>query len=129
MLTPNGVYMINIIDAYETDEHAEEDGQEKDRGGRRSQTPPRRPQIRREALAEGTPLRRLPGAWTETAKLRSPTFIFSGPTQARAGPRETFVVVASMKPLDLNDLGHRDDDPKFYSKGRRTEPKPYGPGG
>ncbi len=43
------------------------------------------------------------------------------------GLRETFVVVASMKPLDLNELGHRQDDPKFYSKGTRTEPKPYGP--
>jgi hypothetical protein len=41
--------------------------------------------------------------------------------------RETFVVVASMKPLDLNDLGRRLDDPKFYVKGKRTEPKPYGP--
>ena len=32
-----------------------------------------------------------------------------------------------MKPLDLKDLGRRDDDPKFYHKDRRTEPKPYGP--
>ena len=29
MLTPNGVYMINIIDVYETDEHAEDAAQKK----------------------------------------------------------------------------------------------------
>ena len=28
--------------------------------------------------------------------------------------RETFVVVASRQPLDLTDLGRRDDDPQFY---------------
>ena len=32
-----------------------------------------------------------------------------------------------MKPLDLKDLGSREDDPKFYTKSARTEPKPYGP--
>ncbi len=37
------------------------------------------------------------------------------------------MVVASMKPLDLKELGSRFDDPKFYTKGKRTEPKPYGP--
>ena len=30
-----------------------------------------------------------------------------------------------MKELDLADLGARADDPKFYHKKRRTEPKPY----
>jgi hypothetical protein len=32
-----------------------------------------------------------------------------------------------MKPLDLEELGTRADDPKFYTKKSRTEPKPYGP--
>jgi hypothetical protein len=32
-----------------------------------------------------------------------------------------------MKPLDLEDLGRRPLDPKFYTKSTRTEPKPYGP--
>jgi hypothetical protein len=53
-------------------------------------------------------------------------YIFGTDRTPGSGLRETFVVVASMKELDLKDLGTRADDPKFYTKKTRTEPKPYG---
>ncbi len=66
------------------------------------------------------------GAWTKTAKLTFPhVYIFGTDDDPGSGLRETFVVVASMQPLDLKDLGRRLDDPKFYSHNNRTEPKPY----
>jgi hypothetical protein len=34
-------------------------------------------------------------------------------------------VVASKVPLDLEELGSRDDDPKFYQRGRLFEPRYY----
>ena len=54
-------------------------------------------------------------------------YIFGTDREPGTGDRETFVVVASMKPLDLQDLGSRADDPKFFKGKTRTEPKPYGP--
>ena len=111
---------------------------------RRTSTPTRRPRrrstktrsratrqqekIREQFLAKARNYGGFVGAWTETAKLTFPNvYIFGTDSMPGLGLRETFVVVASMKPLDLDDLGRRDDDPKFYTKGKRTEPKPYGP--
>ena len=42
------------------------------------------------------------------------------------GLRETFVVVASKKELDISDLGDHDDDPKFFQHDRQVMPRPYG---
>ena len=84
--------------------------------------------IRKQALARARNYGGFLGAWTETAKLTFPNvYIFGTDNSPGTGLRETFVVVVSMKPLDLKDLGSRADDPKFYSKSTRTEPVPYGP--
>jgi hypothetical protein len=54
-------------------------------------------------------------------------YIFGTERVPGIGLRETFVVVASKQALDLADLGIRKDDPQFFHKNQRTEPKPYGP--
>ena len=127
MLTPNGVYMINIIDVYETDEHALE-AAEKKIDDEKIEGAAEQKKVRDQFLAKARNYGGFVGAWTETAKLTFPNvYIFGTDSVPGLGLRETFVVVASMKPLDLDDLGRREDDPKFYTKGKRTEPKPYGP--
>jgi hypothetical protein len=127
MLTPNGVYMINIIDAYETDDHAEETAKKEIEDDEITDEA-LKAKVRERAKARARRYGGFLGAWTETARLTFPNvYIFGTDSKPGLGLRETFVVVASMKPLDLNDLGQREDDPKFYSKGKRTEPKPYGP--
>jgi hypothetical protein len=126
MLTPNGVYMINIIDAYETDEHAKTAAEKKIEEEKITNTAEQE-KIRAKTLAKARSYGGFLGAWTETAKLTFPNvYIFGTDSIPGKGLRETFVVVASMKPLDLADLGRRLDDPKFYVKGARTEPEPYG---
>ena len=69
------------------------------------------------------------GSWTKTAMLtfgKENVTIF-GTDDPGEGRRETFVVVASMKPLDLKDLGLRKDDPRYYTpRGRQTTAKAYG---
>jgi hypothetical protein len=127
MLTPNGVYMINIIDAYETDEHATESAKKEIEDDEITDEA-KKTSVHDRALKRAARYGGFLGSWTETARLTFPNvYIFGTDSRPGLGLRETFVVVASMKPLDLNDLGRRDDDPKFYSKGKRTEPKPYGP--
>jgi MFS family permease len=127
MLTPNGVYMINIIDVYESDEHAQESAQKKI-DDQKITDPAQQTRIREEALARAHRYGGFVGAWTKTARLTwDNVYIFGTDNTPGGGLRETFVVVASMKPLDLEDLGRRPLDPKFYTKSTRTEPKPYGP--
>jgi hypothetical protein len=127
MLTPNGVYMINIIDVYESDEHAQESAQKKI-DDQKITDPAEQTRIREEALARAHRYGGFVGAWTKTARLTwDNVYIFGTDNTPGGGLRETFVVVASMKPLDLEDLGRRPLDPKFYTKSTRTEPKPYGP--
>jgi MFS family permease len=127
MLTPNGVYMINIIDVYESDEHARKAAQTKIDDDK-IEGAAEQEKIREQFLAKAHNYGGFVGAWTETAKRTFPNvYIFGTDSLPGLGLRETFVVVASMKPLDLKDLGSRADDPKFYAKGKRTEPKPYGP--
>ena len=36
-------------------------------------------------------------------------------------------MVASKQPLELDDLGSRDDDPQFFQDDRLFEPRPFGP--
>ena len=68
------------------------------------------------------------GSWARTAKLTFPhIYIFGTDRAPGSGLRETFVVVVSKQPLDLADLGRRNDDPQFFHNGRRTEPVAYGP--
>jgi hypothetical protein len=127
MMNPSGVYMINIIDVYESDEVARKkaekiiekqnvtDQAEKDR-------------IIAKELARAHNFGGFLGAWAKTAKLTFDyIYIFGTDRVPGSGLRETFVVVASKQPLDLKDLAKRDDDPVFYHNERRTEPVPYGP--
>ena len=105
MLTPNGVYMINIIDAYETDEHAEKTAGKKIEEEEITDAA-QQAAIRGQTLARARRFGGFLGAWTETARLTFPNvYIFGTDSRPGSGLRETFVVVASMKPLDLNDLG------------------------
>lgn len=66
------------------------------------------------------------GAWVNTASRTFPHVYVFGTDQERGnGVRETFVVVASHRPLDLEDLGRREGDPRFFHKERFTEPRPF----
>jgi hypothetical protein len=89
--------------------------------------PEKQKKIRRRIMAEAYRFGGFVGSWTRTARLTFPhVYIFGTDRKPGEGDRETFVVVASMQALDLENLGKRADDPKFYKSGIRTEPKPYG---
>ncbi len=125
MLTPNGVYMINIIDVYESDAVAKEKA-DKLIDNKEITDPDEQERVRAKALDAAKRYGGFVGAWTKTAKLTFPhVWIFGTDDEPGSGKRETFVVVAAMQDLDLKDLGRRTDDPKFYSHNTRTEPKPY----
>ncbi len=127
MMSPTGVYMINIIDVYESDATALEKA-EKIIADKKITDPAEQERIRRRELDRAHRYGGFLGAWAKTAKLTFPhLYIFGTDRNPGAGLRETFVVVASRQPLDLKDLGRRDDDPQFFHNGRRTEPDPYTP--
>jgi spermidine synthase/MFS family permease len=115
MMTPNGVYMINIIDVYESDAEAEAQAVDTIQADKVTD-PAQQARIRQQSLARAHNYGGFLGAWTETAKLTFPNIYVFG-TDSTPG----------LKPLDFKDLGTRADDPKFYTKKSRTEPKPYGP--
>ncbi|MDR3636318.1 MAG: fused MFS/spermidine synthase [Isosphaeraceae bacterium] len=126
MLGPNGVYMINIIDAYESDARAEKKAERKiKKDGITSDAAKAR--IRRDELTRAHRYGGFLGAWAKTARKTFPYVYIFGTDDPGGGLRETFVVVASKKRLALDDLGERDDDPKFYNNGQLVQPKPYGP--
>jgi hypothetical protein len=117
--------MINIIDVYESDatalRKAEAEIDSDDRADASKQD-----RIRQKHLAEARRYGGFLGAWTKTAKLTFPHVYIFGTDEPGKGLRETFVVVASMQELDLQDLGGRKDDPRFYTpRGRQTKTKPY----
>ena len=90
--------------------------------------PPEQEKVRRQELDRAQNYGGFLGAWAKTAALTFPhLYIFGTDRNPGTGLRETFVVVASRQPLDLVDLGRRDDDPQFFHHERRTEPKPYPP--
>lgn len=127
MLSPSGVYMINIIDAYQSDENALAAANRKIERTK-TEDPAAQEKIRAEHLAEARRFGGFLGAWTATAKLTFPhVYIFGTDAVPGAGHRETFVVVASKQPLDLADLGNRGDDPVFFKGGYKTQGAPYGP--
>lgn len=66
-------------------------------------------------------------SWVETARLTFPNlYVFGTSERPGRGQRETFVVVASKRPLDLTDLGGREGDPKFgQSEAEPFQPRPY----
>jgi MFS family permease len=127
MLSPSGVYMINIIDVYESDETAlkKADRRIEREGITGSEA---QEQVRREELERARRLGGFLGSWAKTALLTFPhLYIFGTDRTPGSGLRETFVVVASRRELDLEDLAFRADDPQFYQKERRSEPVPFGP--
>ena len=68
------------------------------------------------------------GAWVKTAqKSFSNVYVFGTASKPGLGERETFVVVASRKPLDVADLGQRQGDPVFFVGNRRSQPQVYSP--
>ena len=124
MLSPEGVYMINIIDVYESDAVAEAKAE-----ARAKEDDVTRPAtleaLKRQELARARKYGGFLGAWVKTAKLTFPhIYVYGTDADAGAGLRETFVVVASKKPLDLEGLGLRDDDPKF-STSSKSNPQGY----
>ncbi|AGA30502.1 fused MFS/spermidine synthase [Singulisphaera acidiphila] len=128
MMSPNGIYMINIIDAYESDATAKEKARNKiardEITGTEAKAEVEREEQKR-ALGYGGFL----GAWVKTAKLTFPhVYIFGTDNTPGSGLRETFVVVASKQPLEeiIKGLGSKDDDPKFFQNDELFEPKPFG---
>ena len=68
------------------------------------------------------------GSWVETARLSfGPNiYVFGTASHPGFGQRETFVVAASRKPLDLDQLGIRAEDPHFFeSDGSIVDPEVY----
>ncbi len=131
MLAPEGVYMINIIDAYESDEHAlgrAETRIEKEK----VTTDAAKAAIRKAELHKAHRFGGFLAAWVRTAKETFPyIYIFGTDNDPGTGLRETFVVVASKTDLKLDDADHRlgslSDDPQFFMKDKVLfEPRPFG---
>ena len=127
MLNDDGVYMINIIDVYESDAKAADKAERKIKDDD-IKDEAARARVRREALAKAHGFGGFLGAWVKTAKQTfKHVYIFGTDDPPGSGLRETFVVVASKKPLDLDKLGGLDGDPKFFQDDRLFEPRPFGP--
>ncbi len=127
MLTPNGVYMINIIDVYESDKEAQKKAEneiERDSVSDEGKKTRIHKKYQEQARRYGGFL----GAWTRTAQETFPHVYIFGTDEPGGGRRETFVVVASMQDLDLKDLGLRKDDPRYFTpSGKQTKAEVYGP--
>lgn len=127
MMTPNGIYMINIIDAYASDDQARKNAENRI-ALEKITDPAAKALVEREERARAHNFGGFLGAWVKTAKLTFPhVYIFGTDSVPGLGLRETFVVVASKQPLDelLKDLGSRDDDPQFFQNDRLFEPRPF----
>jgi hypothetical protein len=119
--------MINIIDAYESDATAEEKAEQTIKKEKLTSEADK-DRVRRQAIADAHKYGGFLGSWVKTAKRTFPHIAIFGTASAPGeGLRETFVVVASKTPLDLDELGSRDSDPKFFEHDRLVEPRPYGP--
>ncbi|WP_165064044.1 fused MFS/spermidine synthase [Paludisphaera rhizosphaerae] len=127
MMAPTGVYMINIIDAYESDAEALSKAK-KEIDALQIKDPAAEERVRQRYLTAAHRYGGFLGAWTATAKLTFPhVYIFGTSESTGEGQRETFVVVAAKQPIDLTDLGKRDDDPRFFQNHKRTVAAFYGP--
>jgi len=126
MMTPDGVYMINIIDVYESDAKVDELAERKLKKANKDYTPVDLEAAKQHeqvvALRNGGFL----GSWIKTARQTFPhIYVFGTDDNPGSGLRETFVVVASKTPLDIDALGGREVDPKFFQNDRLFEPKAY----
>jgi hypothetical protein len=125
MLDPDGVYMINIIDAYQSEEKTERLIRERVEEDHVTSEPGKQAIAREERRKASRPGGFL-GAWVRTAQLTFPhIYIFGTDLTPGSGTRETFVVVAAKKPLNLDDLGTREGDPKFLDRDVPFEPRPF----
>ena len=128
MMAPDGVYMINIIDKYVSDKHARTIAEQKVEKSTQSKTgsPLDLQQTLAIEQAKSLTYGGFLGAWVKTAKLTFPhIYVFGTDNKPGMGMRETFVVVASKTPLDLDALGGRDVDPKYTEDGNPFEPTAY----
>ena len=128
MMAPDGVYMINIIDKYISDAYADTLAEKLAKKSEATRNPLSLAEAKvfehTKALTYGGFL----GSWIKTAKLTFPhIYVFGTDNRPGYGTRETFVVVASKTPLDLETLGGRDVDPKYTEDNKSFEPKAYGP--
>lgn len=120
MLTDDGIYMINIIDIYQSDAKARSEFRlSQTKKEREPDTIERRRRARVSASSEAEAVdkaRKLGGflaSWTKTARLTFPNiYVFGTNEEHGRGLRETFVVVASKKPLDVTRLGDLETDPE-----------------
>jgi MFS family permease len=127
MMSPNGVYMINIIDVYESDAKAAEKARAEIED-RNITDPAEQKRIKDRHKARALGYGGFVGAWVRTAKLTFPhVAIFGTDQNPGGGLRETFVVVASKAPIKMDDLGSRDDDPRFFDNDQLFEPRPFSP--
>lgn len=125
MLTPDGVYMINIIDVFESDKVAEQKAQAvvKKSG---ATSPEALAAARKAEFKKAYNYSGFLGAWVKTAQETFPhVYVFGTDNDPGAGLRETFVVVVSKTALDLDDLGGREVDPQFFAKDQLVQPKVY----
>jgi spermidine synthase len=127
MMSPHGVYMINIIDVYESDATAAEKART-EINDKKATTPAAQERIKARHMARAKAYGGFLGAWVKTAKETFPhVAIFGTDDNPGGGLRETFVVVASKQPIKIDDLGSRDDDPQFFQDDRLFEPRPFAP--
>lgn len=80
------------------------------------------------AVAEARGFGAFLGSWVETARksFGPNVYVFGTASAPGQGQRETFVVVASRKPLDLDELGRRHDEPHFFDRdGALVAPEAY----
>lgn len=86
------------------------------------------PALRAKAVAKARRYGGFLASWVETARLTFPHIeVFGTHSRPGVGLRETFVVVASKSPLDLEDLGNEPGDPQFEQSGEPFRPRAYGP--
>lgn len=115
LLSDDGVYMINIIDKYESDKTAKAEAKRK--------------KTSEEAeLAIAHKLGGFLSSWVKTARITFPhIYVYGTENEPGEGERETYVVVVSKKELDLKDLGKRPTDPVFEKKsdGGKFQPEPF----
>lgn len=113
LLSDNGVYMINIIDVYESDKVAREKAERKEI--------PEDQQLEKARNLGG-----FLSSWVKTARETFPhVYVYGTDLEPGKGDRETFVVVVSKQPIDLEELGVRTNDPKFMNHGVKFEPEPF----
>src|SRR5439155_1904678 len=115
----------NIIDAYESDETAAENADSKIKKDEITSAAAKA-QVERKERERALKFGGFLGAWVKTAKLTFPhVYIFGTDDNPGSGLRETFVVVAAKAPIDIDALGSREGDPKFFQSDRLFEPKAY----